>query len=67
MCSPQYPIGRSSLSRRILQHSKAFFVRPYVPLDHPLLNFSDRQRRASLVFSKELEIALSVFLRAQSQ
>ena len=36
-------------------------------LDHPLLDFIERQRRASLVFSKEFEVALSVILRAQSQ
>ena len=46
------------------QDPEAFFVRSHVSLDHPLLDFNDRQRRASLVFSKEFEVALSVFLRA---
>ena len=67
MISPQYPIGRSSLRRRIPSIPKPSSCARIVLLDHPLLDFTDRQRRASLVFSKELEVALSVFLRAQSQ
>jgi hypothetical protein len=39
-------------------------VRSIVPLDSSLLNFTDRQRRATLVLTKEFEVALSVILRA---
>ena len=49
------------------EHPEAIYLCSYVPLDDPLLDFTDRQRRAPLVFSKEFEVALSVILRAQSQ
>ncbi len=46
------------------QWSEAICVRPFVLLDHSLLNFTDRQRRATLVLTKEFEGTLSVILRA---
>ncbi len=46
------------------QWSEAIHVRSFVLLDDSLLNFTDRERRTTLVLTKEFEGALSVSLRA---